>query len=54
MNILEAMLQDAVLGFEDNAWAGYELMLEPGNLGRILRRAGSAIELEVYKGGHQV
>ena len=50
INILEAMMQDALLGYEDNAWAGYELMLEPGNLDRILRGAGSAVEMEVYRG----
>ena len=50
INILEAMMQDALLGCEDNAWAGYELMLEPGNLDRIFRGAGSGIDMEVYRG----
>ena len=50
INILEAMMQDVLLGNEDNAWAGFELMMEPGNLDRILRGTGSAIDMEVYKG----
>ena len=38
---------NAPLGYEDNAWAGYELMLEPGNLERILK--GTDV-MEVYNG----
>ena len=41
---------NAPLGYEDNAWAGYELMLEPGNLERILKGSGNTAGMEVYNG----
>ena len=42
INILEAMMQDIKLGYTDNAWCGFELMLEPGN--RMLKGTGSTAD----------